>query len=346
MAAMLLLLALSNNSYAQCLTGGSITPATLNAFSTTAEGYAGNFGWTSGGSGQLESTPVSDGAKKVLTTSTFHLPANATTIGWSFNLGGTANVTSYTVDANYWDGVIKTVPVCPGGALTTNGGNLVFATEAPTELIGRDFQLVITFTSSSTGSKVLTVDNFRTDATNAAIVLPVTISYFSAAAGSGGIQLTWMVGTESNVNRYEVERSSNGKTFTKIGSVLAANLVTYKYLDKVYSTGSNYYRLKTVDNDGTFKYSKTVLYKVGKNGIALRAYPVPAENETVLQHDASKGKDLIRLLSADGQVVRVIKPQAGSVETPVNLSAVRPGLYIVQYISEDGETETTRLVKQ
>jgi hypothetical protein len=186
----------------------------------------------------------------------------------------------------------------------------------------------------------------KTNAFNSATILPVNITYFSAAAAAAAIKLTWLVSGESNVNRYEIEKSSNGKTFTKIAQVLATGLVTYLYLDTKWSTGSNYYRLKAVDNDGKYKYSSVVLYKVGKSGIALRAYPSPATETVTIQHDVSISTSSLEILSIDGKLMKTIKPEVGTVETSVNLKSFNPGLYFIRYVNTDGEIETLKLVKQ
>ena len=188
--------------------------------------------------------------------------------------------------------------------------------------------------------------NFRTNAFTSEIILPVNITYFSASAGSGAVKLTWMVASESNVNRYEIERSSNGKSFSKIGSVSASGLVTYNYNDASYNTGSNYYRLKAVDNDNSFKYSSVVLYKVGRKGLALRAYPSPATNEVTIQHETAGQLSQISLLSMDGRLVKTINPTAGKVETTIDLTFLQKGFYLVRFTNGDGEVETVKLVKQ
>jgi hypothetical protein len=347
LTAVLCLVSASSNSFGQCLTGGSFTAGTTNIFELSTEGFSGAFVWSANGSGQLESTPVSAGQVKELRTSTLFLPNTATSLAWSFNLSGTANVVSYIVEALYAtpSGIAK-VPVCSGASLTTVGSELIFAAVAPSEIIGQSFQLMITFTSTSTGAKLLAVDNFKTNALNSTIILPVTITYFNVAASSGKVKLTWLVASELNVNRYEVERSSNGKTFTKIGSVAATALVTYTYLDATFSTGSNYYRLKAVDNDGKFKYSSVVLYKVGKSGISLRTYPSPATSEVTVQYDPGTEVSEFSVLSASGQVVKTVKTVPGKSETTIDISTLTKGIYFIRYSNAAGEIESAKLIKQ
>jgi len=335
-----------------CLTGGSISPATVYTFDQNTQGFNGDFGWTSSASGELESSPVSGSQAKVLKTATLFLPNSATTITWGFDLSGTATVNSYTVEALYDNGSnLVPVLVCSGTSLNTNGSSLVFAAAAPAQIIGTNFILRITFDafgSGSSGSKVLDVDNFITNGGSSPITLPVNFTYFGASAGSGGIQLTWMVASELNVNHYDVERSSNGKSFSKIGSVNSSGLITYTYLDKAYNTGSNYYRLKAVDNDGKYKYSTVVLFKVGKNTLlsTLKVYPVPATSQLTLYHDPATISTSINILSSDGRLIKTIIPVAGNTETALDISSFKAGLYLVRYSVSETESVTAKLVKQ
>lgn len=348
-----LLAAGSGKTFGQtCLTGGSITPALTYTFDANAQGFTGNFGWVSSGSGQLESTPFSGTVTRVLTTPTLFLPNSATTITWGLDLSGTATVNSYTVEALYDNGSgIVSTPVCSGGSLPTTGGSLVFAAVAPSQIIGNIFKLRITFTAFGSGAsnnKVLDVDNFKTNAGASPAALPVTITYFGASASTGSIKLTWMVASELNVNRYEIERSANGKSFSKIGQVLASGLVTYTYSDAAYTTGSNYYRLKAVDNDGKYKYSTVVLFKVGKNTLlsTLKLYPMPAGNDLTVLHDAATSASFINVMTVDGKVVKTVKPTIGNTETSINISSLKSGLYLVRYSVSESESVTTKLVKQ
>lgn len=345
----ILLLTLSINSFSQCLTGGSFTAAATYTFDVNTQGFSGDFGWVSAGSGELESTPVSAGTTKVLTTSTLFLPNTATTIAWSFDLGGTANVNSYSVEAIYNSGA-SIVAVCSGGSLSTIGGNLVFAAVAPNQIIGQNFQLKITFISSSSGSKVLNIDNFKTNAAAVSgggqTTLPVTISYFNGALTTGAVKLTWLVASEINLNRYEVERSSNGKSYTKIGQVAASGLTTYTYSDATATSGSNYYRLKAVDNDGKYKYSSVVLIKLGKNSLASTVKLYPAASSSLVTVEYAGAVNNIDLVSIDGKLLKTIKPAEGSKQASINVSNLNAGLYLLRLSTTEGESASMKFVKQ
>src|SRR6218665_1693239 len=91
--------------------------------------------------------------------------------------------------------------------------------------------------------------------------LPVTIVDFFAENKTAGVGLYWTTSTEVNALRFIVERSMDGTTYEPIGNVIALNISTgstYSYFDATVKNGMNYYRLKQVDNNGSYTYSKVI----------------------------------------------------------------------------------------
>ncbi|MFP5042559.1 alpha-amylase family glycosyl hydrolase [Parasediminibacterium sp. JCM 36343] len=94
-------------------------------------------------------------------------------------------------------------------------------------------------------------------------VLPVSWVSFTAQKGlNNAVNLAWSVSNEINNNHYDIERSTDGTSFSYIGSVPAStsvfNAVTYNYTDISTLGGTVYYRIKQVDNDGKYTFSKVV----------------------------------------------------------------------------------------
>ena len=342
----LFFMAIAQLGSAQCFTGGTFTPGATNYFSENAEGFTGDFDWVNG-TKDLTSSPVADGTTKVLTTSTYSQPAGSPTMAWAFDLSGSANVTAFEVDALYYaNGQIMETAVCSGGAII-NGTNLTFGAMTPSEILGKLFQLRITFTISGAGAHTKTIDNFRVSAFGSNITLPVTFTWVSAKASGTGVAINWNVDAQVNVNTYEIERSANGRKYAKIGAVSAGSGQTsYSFFDAAPGTGTNYYRIKAVDLDGKYKYSVVVTFKNGKINIQLRAYPVPAGNEVVLQHDEVLTGTRITISTMDGRLVKSIIPATGVQQTSIDLSNTQPGLYLVRYLTAEGESGSLKLIKQ
>ncbi len=92
------------------------------------------------------------------------------------------------------------------------------------------------------------------------VALPVTIVNFDAKRNGNVNNLSWVTSQESNANKFIVERSTDGRNFNEIGFVVAnGNSNTaknYRFVDNAPSKGNNYYRLKLLSNDNSFKFSE------------------------------------------------------------------------------------------
>lgn len=175
--------------------------------------------------------------------------------------------------------------------------------------------------------------------------LPVKFSSFDAKAVNAGVALTWKVGTEQNVNGYEVERSADGRNFTSIGFVKANGQSAYTYTDSK-PLASGYYRIKSVDIDAKLGYSTVVSLKGGASSIVLKAFPSPVQNELTIQHNTATSNNKITISSVDGRLIQSIIPVAGSQQTKVDLSSANAGLYLVRFYNGSEASETLKVIKQ
>ncbi|MFC5270555.1 T9SS type A sorting domain-containing protein [Adhaeribacter terreus] len=111
------------------------------------------------------------------------------------------------------------------------------------------------------------------------VPLPVTLTSFKGKLTPDGIALDWSTGMEKNNDRFEVERSMNGKDFEKIGIVKgngnSNNHLSYDFLDRSPQQGTNYYRLRQVDFDGKAEFSKIVTVKNGSKVEVMKVSMVP-----------------------------------------------------------------------
>ncbi|GAA4337673.1 hypothetical protein [Flaviaesturariibacter amylovorans] len=101
--------------------------------------------------------------------------------------------------------------------------------------------------------------------------LPVRLLTFTADKRGNTAALRWTAENEVNFEGYEVERSTDGRTFSRIGTVAGTNattVATYNYNDDLSGITANrvYYRLKQVDVGGAFSYSPIV--SIGLNNTA------------------------------------------------------------------------------
>ncbi len=138
-------------------------------------------------------------------------------------------------------------------------------------------------------------------------VLPVEwLSFYGKRQVDNSILLQWEVleylGTES----YQIERSFNGNDFEFLGKINARNNNSstpemYFHNDKFLGDRSGYYRVKQMDENGYFEYSKTIFIS-GKNELGIQVFPNPSRgNITIKTQGEIQGN--ISIINADGKMV-------------------------------------------
>jgi hypothetical protein len=159
--------------------------------------------------------------------------------------------------------------------------------------------------------------------------LPVQLTSFNASEESFGTKLIWNTLEESGIVSYVIEKSTDGKNFTAIGTVKAANLRSYSFTD-AQSSDNSYYRLKMVELDGTYKYSFIVSIKA-KLSTNISLSPNPVKNMLMIQHPKAGTAGHIQIISATGQLIRDIRLSANAVISNVDMNGLTNGLYHVIY---------------
>jgi hypothetical protein len=188
------------------------------------------------------------------------------------------------------------------------------------------------FEGASDWGNVIGLDDITISFTGLA---PVTLLSFDARRNGTVNELTWSTSQEQNTSKFLVERSTNGREFSEIGFVNAAgnSNVTrnYRFTDPSPVKGINYYRLRIVDNDNTFKYS--LIKNVRNLGVAdLSIAPNPVQQTMRITIDADKAeKATISITDPSGKRVSLTTANIVSgtnyIEVPV--SNIAKGSYIV-----------------
>jgi hypothetical protein len=129
------------------------------------------------------------------------------------------------------------------------------------------------------------------------IPLPVQLVYFKAQKQTENqVLLTWQTSSEINHWGFEVEKSVDGKNFTRIGNPINPNkqniqnsqsLKNYSFLDTQFSQTS-YYRLKQIDIDKKVSYSTWIVVNGQKNTNYFTIFPNPFSNTIAIQTDLDK----------------------------------------------------------
>jgi hypothetical protein len=138
-------------------------------------------------------------------------------------------------------------------------------------------------------------------------ILPVTLINFKATDYTDAVQLSWTTVNEFSFDKYELQRSADGRDFTKIGLVRAINtplVNTYNWSDNTPLSGVSYYRLKMIDIDGDFNYSRVIkIDRNGKKGISVYPNPVTDHRLMLTLNGQPKGDYVLSLYNLNGEQV-------------------------------------------
>jgi hypothetical protein len=193
-------------------------------------------------------------------------------------------------------------------------------------------------TSRTITAIVTSITNSAFTVSDETAPLPVELSAFSATAIGSVVILNWNTATETNNYGFEVERSSVKSEWENIGFVNgngnSNSPKSYSFVDDKVSSEKYSYRLKQIDNDGQFEYSKTV--EVDLNGVKKfelsQNYPNPFNPTTTIRFNLPEaGNVKLTLFNILGQEIKAILneyKESGVHTVNFDASELNSGMYI------------------
>lgn len=178
--------------------------------------------------------------------------------------------------------------------------------------------------------------------------LPVELSAFEAKLEGAKVALNWTTATELNNEKFIIESSTEGEIFSAIGEIQGAGTIletrNYRFVHHTPIAGINYYRLKQMDFDGNFAYSKVVAAEApGK--VDLLLFPNPARDLFYLQYPISNGPSNIQLYDALGRRIKTsIGGYTGNYEVKLPESLAK-GTYWLK-VERGGKVQTVPVIKE
>lgn len=159
--------------------------------------------------------------------------------------------------------------------------------------------------------------------------LPVRWLSFSGKLNNRNrAQLIWKV-EEYNVTGYEIEKSIDGRNFTKIADVISKGNGSQSYLftDTEDLNGNTYFRIKQTDKDGKAVISSIVKLSVASASL-IKIYPNPVKNTLIL----TTGNDMLhsKATLSNGHGQKLMEMLITGNKTTIDISRLAKGLYILQ----------------
>ena len=168
--------------------------------------------------------------------------------------------------------------------------------------------------------------------------LPVTLVKFTGEITEKSIVLKWTTTEEINAAYFEVQRSVDAKNFQPVGKVDAKGessvIANYTFSDPTRLPGTNYYRLKQIDTDGSYSFSKTISFLVDEK-VSVNVYPNPVTD--VLRIESSAVLQSLDVFNLDGSKVTgmpITSDKVSSATSGTNFSEIsfrdqKPGIYVL-----------------
>jgi Secretion system C-terminal sorting domain len=185
---------------------------------------------------------------------------------------------------------------------------------------------------------------------DATIPLPVSWLYVKGQLQANNTALiSWGTASESNTKHYEIEHSTDGVVFSKLGTVNAAGNsnapLHYSFAHSNMPTGMNYYRVKQIDRDGVYKYS-AVITLLNRNGhMNTLIMPNPVENMLTIVEPEMVYTTSLEIFDAKGALVftKSIRNRQQVISLPVN--QLLSGHYILR-INYGQNSRSLQLIKK
>jgi len=180
------------------------------------------------------------------------------------------------------------------------------------------------------------------------VALPIQLLNFTAVKKDKTVLLQWTTSSEVNSSHFELYKAGQPTALSYLDKVAAAGYSStnrsYSYVDKDPLQGANFYQLKMVDNDNSYKLSQVV--KINFDAvISLHVYPNPVTNGILfVEYSAGKINEM-KLITADGKQLNCGFIQQADNRLRVNLPVVAKGSYILQLITDNGSVNAKVIVQ-
>lgn len=187
------------------------------------------------------------------------------------------------------------------------------------------------------------------DTTKTLPVVPFSMTVvfveYEIVTNTQGNRINWSTILESNLSKYEIQRSAANQDFETIGTIQAKGTnsvsVDYSFTDTRPNAGKNIYRIKMIDTRNGVQYSSIKMVTNELMTAQIRgtnAYPNPARPGMAITLDVNEpGQYTVRIHSLSGKMIYADKATTAhqsslSIRVPSNLAA---GMYIMDITDQD-----------
>ena len=235
--------------------------------------------------------------------------------------------------------------VKPTSNTTTPAGEIV--------TLNVDRTVPITTANASTGN-----DNVAKQFTVAAgASLPVRSVHLSSTSNASTVNLKWVTESEYNTDHFEIERSTDGRSFENVAETKAAgntsSTTTYTSADDIRTIATKpvvFYRIRIVDEDGKYSFSNTIAIRLAKQAKA-QVWPSPFSSQLNVQVEQEAGATLdVKIYNLTGVMVynkrQITTAGTNTIQLVDQVSKLSSGMYVIELVSNNSKIYSETIVKQ
>ena len=179
--------------------------------------------------------------------------------------------------------------------------------------------------------------------------LPLTLVEFKGENKENNNVLSWKTDQEKDISHFELEKSENAEKFYTLATISAHNLKgevsNYSFHDFDIQNYTNYYRLKMVENDGKFTYSKIITINNGDNESELVIFGNPIVDQNFKFQFFNLANNSVKLYNALGNEINLEIGNTGIGQYFVKIKNNQPkGVYLFEVKKSNGEIFHKKLI--
>jgi hypothetical protein len=253
-----------------------------------------------------------------------------------------------TWTADFYEATSNPLTLQPGFTQTDRPIRLWAADLSELGITTSNYQQVRFFKTNLCGNSDVAFVAYNNQSVNFVGPLPVRFNFFNGTRLNNAVELAWQTSMEMNSDQFIIERSNDGVRFQPIGTIRSSNqpsaINAYSFTDDQPLNATSYYRIKQVDVNGAFSFSRMVRVDAKQVASGIQLFPNPASDYVTLKHNKVREGATIHLYSASGVLLSIQTIKEGTQQTTIHTNNLSPGLY---YISlQDGQIKTmNRLLK-
>ena len=273
-----------------------------------------------------------------------HVPGagDDATIGTGLTVTVTANNTVDIGDLN----IFGTLQFTNGAKINLAAASLVDIFSGGSVTGGNGGAKLVFPSASYSGSFSTTGPFYYSNSGSGTGVLPLTLVSFNSSRQNQENILYWTTANEENINSFEIESGSDGnadwRPLEAIPSMAAgANGYSYTFTDHTHTNGDRYYRLKIIDRDGRYIYSKVLF--IGSGQTATISVTPTLVDQSMNVNLPTSDPARVSIYNVSGRLVKTLS--AGTEAFNIDVSGLKRGEYFLS-VTQEKNFHTTKFFKQ